>query len=205
VISTVFYIGTINMPGFNIAPLGGGYNGNGPSNTLETRRQHRWVFETIGRGTGQFSQAELLVLQTAARPSFKFEEPEMHHNQEVARFAGKQDWEPITLTWYDVEQQPDVSRGIYAWIETVVNMHSIKVTHPKFYKRTASLLMLDGAGGTSERWTMFGTWPASCNWQELNYTSTEIQTIEATMRYDRAVRNCAPAPVPQAIAPNCPV
>ncbi len=185
-------------------PYGGGYSAQGPSHTSETRRKHRWVFESIGRGENSFSQAELLFLQSASRPSFKFEEPEMHHNQEVARFAGKQDWDPVTLTWYDVQQDPDVSRGIYMWIETVVNMQSIKVAHPRLYKRTASLLMIDGAGQTSESWTMLGTWPANCNWQELDYTSTDIQTIEATMRYDRAVRNCVSAPTPQPIAPNCP-
>ncbi len=185
-------------------PYGGGYSSQGPSNTVEVRRKHRWVFESIGRGVGAFSQAELLHLQSASRPNFKFEEPEMHHNQEVARFAGKQDWEPVTLTWYDVQQDPDISRGIYHWIETVVNMQSIKVAHPRLYKRTASLLMIDGAGQTSESWTMLGTWPANCNWQELDYTSTELQTIEATMRYDRAVRNCVGAPAPQPIAPNCP-
>lgn len=192
------------MPGFNIMPYGGGYSAQGPSNTLETRRKHRWVFESIGRGTGSFSQAELLVLQSASRPSFKFEEPEMHHNQEVARFAGKQDWDPVTLTWYDVQQDPDVSRGIYHWIETVVNMQSIKVAHPRLYKKTAKLSMIDGAGSTTESWTMLGTWPANCNWQELDYTSTDIQTIEATMRFDRAIRECVSIPAPQPIAPNCP-
>lgn len=129
----------------------------------------------------------------------------MHHNQEVARFAGKQDWEPITLIWYDAEQDPDIGRGVYQWIETVVNMFSIKVAHPRLYKRTASLLMLTGSGATSERWTMLGTWPASCNFQELDYTSTDIQTLEATMRFDRAIRECVPIPVPVPIAPNCPV
>lgn len=185
-------------------PYGGGYSTQGPSNTIETRRKHRWVFESIGRGVGSFSQAELLVLQSAQRPTFKFEEPEMHHNQEVARFAGKQDWEPVTMTWYDAQQDPDVSRGIYHWIETVVNMQSIAVAHPRLYKRTASLLMLDGTGQPTESWTMLGTWPSTCNWQELDYTSTDIQTIEATMRYDRAVRNCVGAQTPQPITPNCP-
>ncbi len=185
-------------------PYGGGYSAQGPSNTVETRRKHRWVFESLGRGTGAFSQAELLVLQSASRPNLKFEEPEMHHNQEVAYFAGKQTWEPVTMTWYDQQQDPDVSKGIYQWIETVVNMQSIKVAHPSLYKRTASLLMIDGAGQTSESWTMLGTWPQNSNWQELDYTSTEIMTMEVTMRYDRAVRNCVGAPAPVPITPNCP-
>lgn len=193
------------MPGFNIAPFGGGYSNQGPSNTTEIRRKHRWVFEVLGRGAGTFSQSELLFLQSASRPSFKFEEPEMHHNQEVARFAGKQDWEPVTLVWYDAQQDPDISRGIYMWLETVVNMQSIAVAHPRFYKREASLLMIDGAGATNERWQMMGTWPSAINWQELDYTATDLQTLEATMRYDRAIRTCVAAAAPVAITPSCPV
>lgn len=201
------------MPGFNINPFGGGYSGddgNSPSNTVEVRRKHRWVFETIGRGTGQWSAKELLVLQSASRPSFKFEEPEMHHNQEVARFAGKQDWDPVTLVWYDVEQDPDISRGVYHWLETVVNMQTINVAHPRNYKRTAQLSMIDGSGQTNETWTMNGTWPSAINWQELDYTSTDLMTCEATMRYDRAVRasqdgSCVQSPEPRTITPNCPV
>lgn len=193
------------MPGFNIQPLGGGYSSSGPSNTVETRRKHRWVFESLGRGTSYFTQSELLLLQSAQRPSFKFEEPEMHHNQEVARFAGKQDWDPITLVWYDGEQNPDISRGIYQWIETVVNMQSISVAAPVDYKRTGSLLMINGQGGSTEQWTLYGTWPASSNWQDLDYISTDIQTLEATMRFDRAVRTCLNVPTPTTITPTCPV
>jgi len=202
-------IGDEAIPGFNINPFGGGYSAQGPANTVEVRRKHRWVFETLGRGTGVFSQSELLVLQSASRPSFKFEEPEMHHNQEVARFAGKQDWDPVTLVWYDVEQDPDISRGIYHWIETVVDMHLIKVAHPRFYKKTAALVMLDGSGQTTEQWSLMGTWPAASNFQELDYTSTDLMTVEATMRYDRAVRSksdgsCVQSPSPVPIQPNCP-
>ena len=192
------------MPGFNIAQLGGGYSAQGPANTVEIRRKHRWVFESLGRGVGTFSQTELLLLQSASRPSFKFEEPEMHHNQEVARFAGKQDWDPITLVWYDCEQQPDISRGIYHWIETVVNMTTIAVAHPRFYKREASLLMLDGTGQSNEQWRLFGTWPSASNLGELDYTSTDLMTCEATMRFDRAVRTCNQIPGPQPITPSCP-
>jgi hypothetical protein len=197
------------MPGFNLNPIGGGYSAQGPSNVLELRRKHRWVFETLGRGPGVFSQAELLVLKAVSRPSFKFDEPEMHHNQEVVRFAGKQDWEPVSMTWYDTEQNPDVSRGIYHWIETVVNMQSLAVAHPRFYKRQASLLVLDGAGQTTEQWSMFGTWPLSCNWQDLDYSATDLMTLECTMRYDRALRSrsdgsCVQAPAPIPVVPNCP-
>jgi len=149
---------------------------------VEVRRKHRWVFNYLGRGrNGYFKAQELLVLQSASRPAFKFDEAEMHHNQEVARFAGKQDWDPVTMTWYDVEQNPDISRGIYYWLETVVNMQTIAVAHPSHYKKHAQLRTLDGTGQAGELWTMWGTWPSAINWQELDYTSTDLLTCE--MRY----------------------
>lgn len=190
------------MPGFNINGSGG-QNANSPSHTVEVRRKHRWFFETLGRGTGTWSQTELLMLQSASRPSFKFDEAEMHHNQEIVRFAGKQSWEPVTLKWYDGEQNPDIARGVYHWLETVVNMASIQVASPTNYKKQATLAVTNGNGNTNERWTMYGTWPQAVNWQELDYSATELLTCEATMRYDRAVRECVQPVAPTAINPNC--
>ena len=167
------------MPGFNIN------GGSGPAANLETRRKHRWNFQTLP-GIGQ---SALLVLQSAQRPNFKFEEPEMHHNQEVAYFAGKQSWEPITLTWYDVEQDPDISSTLYTWLQTVVTITSANVVPPSSYKKQASLQMVDGGGTANETWTIYNCWPKEVNWQDLDYTVTDIATIEAQMRYDRAIRN----------------
>jgi hypothetical protein len=174
-----------------------------PPNTLETRRVHRWVFRTIGRGTGTFTQVELLVLKSASRPKFKFEEAKMDHDQETAYFAGKQTWEPIEMTWYDVEQNPDISAGIYAWLETVVNLSCAQCSHPATYKKQAILTVTNSFGAVSEEWTMYGTWPLDVDWKGLDYTSSEILTCVAKMRYDRAVRSCINNVKPIAVQPSC--
>ncbi len=174
------------MPGFNI----GGFGGDQTSNLVEPRRTHRWVFATIGRGQGQFSRAELLLLKTASRPKFKFTEAKMDHNQEEVYFAGKQAWEPIELTWYDIEQNPDVSLGIYKWLGSVVDLQAVHVAHPRSYKQVAVLAMLNGFGLQNEEWTMYGTWPMEVDWKGLDYSSSEIQTCAVKMRFDRATRSC---------------
>lgn len=175
------------MPGFNI----GGFGVLGqPSNVVEPRRTHRWVFISIGRGEQQFTRAELLLLKTAARPKGKYGEAVLHHNQEQVYFAGKTEWDPIELTWYDTEQNPDVSLGVYKWFGTVSNLPTANVGHPATYKRTASLAMLNGVGLLSEGWTMYGTWPQDVDWKGLDYSSNEIQTCVVKMRYDRALRGC---------------
>ena len=195
------------MPGFFIAATGNGggaqFGNNSPSNIIETRRSYRWYFQTLGRGSSDWSPKELLLLQKAKRPTFKYSELTMDHQQDKAYYAGKQEWEAITLTWYDVEQEPDTSRGLYIWLETVCNLSNMKVNHPSNYKKQARLKLVDGAGNDSETWDLYGTWPTNFNWQELDYTNDAILTCEATMRYDRAIRDCAPAQKPSLIAPTC--
>lgn len=181
------------MPGFVACG-----SGSGPSATIETRRKNRWMFQSING----FGTADLLVLMAASRPKIKFDEPEMHHNQEVARFAGKTDWEPITLKWYDAEQ-PDVSADIYNWINTVSQISTANVNPPSVYKQNASLAMLDGTGQVTEQWNLCNAWPSSVDWGELDYTSSDIATIECTMRFDRAMRTCAAVPAPQTFGPPC--
>ena len=190
------------MPGFNINGSGG-FGANSPTNQLETRRAYRWFFETLGRGNTGWTSKELLVLQKAKRPSFKYSELTMDHQQEKVYYAGKQEWENISLTWYDIEQNPNVSQGLYVWLETVCRLDTISVNHPLNYKKPASLKMVDGGCKTSETWNMFGCWPVSFNWQELDYANDAILTCEATMRYDRAIRLCATPAIPGPYGTTC--
>jgi hypothetical protein len=171
------------MPGFIV-----GGKGTGPNHTVETRRRHRWIFRTLGKGSSEFASEVLLILKEASRPQFNFEEPVMHHNQEQAYFAGKQTWEAVKLVWYDGEQNPDISKEMWEWVNTVCNIPAVTVDIPGNYKKQGKLQMLDGAGTSTETWQMYGCWPQSTNWNNLDYSDTEIQTIEVTMRYDRAER-----------------
>ena len=170
----------------------------GPNHKVETRRKHRWIFEQV-QSPGYTMKPEFLVfLKTAQRPSFKFEEPVMDHNQEKAYFAGRQDWDPIKLTFYDVEQNPDLSAELWNWLNSVNEIPGVCVHQPgEFgvggpgatgYKGEGILHMVNGCGISSEMWRLYGCWPKEVNWQDLDYSNTEIQLIEVTMRFDRAER-----------------
>lgn len=172
------------MPGFNIGELGG----VGPSNLTETRRKHRWLFQTIASQSFNMPGSVLLLLQRAARPTFIFDEPELHHDQEVAYFAGKQRWDPITLAFYDSENDPDSSLQMLNWVNSVSQLNATTVAVPREYKSNATLQMTKGDGSVSESWSLAGAWPQQTNWGDLDYTNTEIQLIEVTLRYDRASR-----------------
>jgi len=171
------------MPGFNI---GGGGDVN---NTVETRRKHRWIFSTVGQDA-TVGRDILLLLKTAQRPKFNLEKPELHHDQEVAYFAGKQTWDELSMEFYDAEQQPNSSEAIWNWIAgtVVAQVPAATVGLPSQYKVNSELQMTDNVGGVNEQWSLKGSWPCDSNWNDLDYTDTEIQTISVTLRFDRAVR-----------------
>ena len=178
------------MPGFN---LGGGDAKKDIWNKAEFRRKHRWRV-TIG-GPANVSAASWLYLQKCSRPAFKYNEAIVHHDQEQAYFAGKQEWETITFTFYDVEKGGndvgDISNGIHEWVAkggegAVADHGKATVKLPEEYKRPLVLQMTDGQGEPTEEWTLKGAWPASVNWQDLDYSNTEVQLIEVVIRFDRA-------------------
>lgn len=177
------------MPGFNMGT--GGDSSQQKNATAETRRKHRWIFTKIG---DILAQQDLLYLKTAQRPSFKLDEVVMHHDQEEAWFAGKQHWEPLSFSWYDAEQNPDVSARIWAWLNSVVptlqeRESATCVSAPATYKKQAELRLTGNCDGNNEeQWKFFGLWPKEVNWQELDYESTDILLIDVVARYDRALR-----------------
>lgn len=185
------------MPGFNIG--GGGGGGEDPSNVTELRRKHRWTFRLLGN---TIKAPAVLFLQKASRPNFKLEEAIMHHDQEQSYYAGKQSWEPCNITFYDAEQAPDVSAEVFKWVQLVIpsGLNStggrVTVNVPATYKQPSELTMINGTGGVTEKWSLKGSWPASTNWGELDYTSSEIQLIEISVRFDRAVKDNSSASTP---------
>ena len=177
------------MPGFNIQGVG-----NGPNATAEIRRVHRWVFEAITTGSSPVPQNVMLFLKSAGRPTHNLEEAIMHHNQEQVYYAGKTTWEPITFSYYDAQQDPNVSQAMWTWMNNCVQYtggNAPNVAPPANYKSgIAKLNMVDGSGAADESWEIYNGWPQNINWNAsaLDYTSSELMLIEVKFRYDRAIR-----------------
>lgn len=169
------------MPGFSI-----GDGEGGPPNTTEARRTHRWVFTALD--PENLGADQLLFLKSASRPKFVAEEAVMHHDQEQAYFLGKHTWDPITMTWYDIQQDPDISESLYNWLNAAVTIAGAVAQLPSDYKKEAKLDMISNTGDAEETWAIKGAWPKEVDWGSLDYTSTEIQECSAVLRFDRAIR-----------------
>ena len=173
------------MPGFRITQNEA--QDHSKRHKQEFRRKHRWRFTTI-EGNALDTQ-DWLQLEKAQRPKFTLEEAVVHHDQEEAYFAGKQKWDPITLTFYDAfGEGRDITNTIYEWVGSIVDLEAINVEVPSEYKKNVTLQMTDGSGQLIEEWTLYGAWPKDTNWMELDYTTSEIQRVEVVLRFDRALK-----------------
>lgn len=176
------------MPGFNIENT----SQNNKDHLAEFRRKHRWRVTMSAGGGGFPGPAEFLYLKTAARPQFKFLPAEFHHDQEKAFLAGKQEWEPVELVFYDAvgdQVSNDIAKKLYDWVLAVCDLGSAQVALPSEYKKELIIESTDASGEPDETWTLKGAWPESTNWNNLDYQANDIQEVNVTVRYDRALRS----------------
>ena len=173
------------MPGF-LAPSSAQHAGKqAPSAKVETKRKHRWMFSVFW---DQDIEPSSTYLQSAQRPHAVVDEAVMHHDEEQAYFAGKYHWEPISLVFYDVQSPIDNSAKIWQWLNKVIQVPNATVSTPAEYKKECVLNMTDGSGVSVEKWQLINCWPIDINWNDLDYTNSEIQTVDVSLKFDRAIQ-----------------
>ena len=148
------------------------------------KRKFRWTFQVD-------DAIDSWYVRMAGRPNLTFEELELNFLNEKVYISGKPTWETITVTMIDVKENDP----LHQWFLDVYDYNkgldgTAEMGDPaEEYKKTGTLTMFDGHGATLEKWTLRQMWPQSINWGDLDYSSSETQDIEVTMRYDGATRS----------------
>jgi hypothetical protein len=147
------------------------------------KRKYRWRF-TINGVVG--SGSPCLPASKSGRPSLSFKEMEAPHLVETIYFPSKPDWKPITLTLYDIKKQ---SNPVIDWIKKTYEIDENSVTwkpSSNFKISRCNLELYDGVGEVIEFWELHNVWPNNIEFGDLDYQSSEVVTIDLTLRYDRA-------------------
>jgi len=170
------------MPGFSICGTGS-QSETQANGKVETRRKYRWIMNI-----SNMQQRAWAYLKTANRPKLSLGTIEQYHNQEKIWHEGKTNWNDLTCSFYDVEQQPDVSKTIYDWLQsTTYDIPGANALHPRTYKKNIELSMLDHTGERhTESWRYCNAWPYDVDWGNLDYSSEELCEVAVIFKYDRA-------------------
>lgn len=127
---------------------------------------------------------------TAARPSWSYNVVEVHRLHERFRFAGKIDWNEMSLSFYDFTSgQSSVGQILWDWSSAIYNPLDGTMGYAGEYKVDGSLAMLDPHGNTAQQFNLFGFWPTSVDFQDLSYEDDGAAEIQCAGRFDFATKN----------------
>lgn len=169
------------------------------------KRKFRWTFEISGFCNNQKNVVPEYFVQMASRPNLSIEETEINHLNAKTWIPGKASWETITVTYLDVAHNE--MRSIYNWLATVYDFTdpvNLKMGERRDWNATGLLTMYDGCGTTLETWELQRMFPTAINWGDVDYSSSDIATIELTLRYsDVKYRSYCPNFVPVGCCTGC--
>lgn len=125
-------------------------------------------------------------VKSASRPKYTSEETEIQFLNTSTFVIGRFKWETISVTFRD-PIGPSATQALMEW----VRLHSESVTgrqgYAAGYKKDVELEMLDPTGVVIEKWILQGTMLNDVDFGTLDYNSSEIAEISATLRFDRAI------------------
>jgi hypothetical protein len=168
------------MPGFSI-------NGSkGPDPNVEPYRAHRWSF--IFAQVHDLADVELYAM-TCQRPSVDFDTITLHNQQTRINMPGKHKWNPINVKFYEVQQFEVASaRKLFDYWANGSNgpLNYKTNTLNKDFRTTATVVLESGIGVGTHGYELYNTWPSKVAPSELNYSSSDLTTIQVTLTYDSA-------------------
>jgi hypothetical protein len=162
------------------------------SSTLEPLRSNRWImqFTTVpGAANNDANERLAFMAHSASRPTLTFEETEHQRLNEKFYTAGKPEWSNLSVEFYDfIQGEKSVSHILWEWANQIYNPVTGQMYFKSQYQTSATLAMLDPAGGIVQVWNLFYLFPTEINWNEVSSDSSDIMNVSATFRYDYAIK-----------------
>ena len=126
------------------------------------------------------------LIKTANRPQITFEEVTLEHMNVKRWVKGKGAWQTLNVTLYD-PVVPSAAQAVMEWVRLSHESVTGRDGYSDFYKKDVNFQVLGPVGDVVEQWKLKGTWIASANFNDLDFSSSEPADIAVTLRYDYAI------------------
>jgi hypothetical protein len=147
----------------------------------EPKKKNRFIF----RFPTELGIQEWFVA-SGARPSIAQTEVEVPFLNTSTWVIGRFTWNSMDVNFRD-PIGPSAAQALMEW----VRLHSESVTgrqgYAAGYKKDVQLELLDPTGVVIEKWILVNTMLTNVNFNNLDYSSSDLADITATLRFDRAI------------------
>ena len=172
----------------------------GRKGILQPKLKYRFRVRTVNFGptTDQINLTQQVMNVT--KPQVTQEEVLIELYNSKAWVAGKHTWNPITLVVRD-----DITNAVSKLVgfQMQKQINHFEQTAPAAgvnYKFNMMIETLDGGNVVvQERWDLEGCWLQDVNFDTLDYTANEVQSITMSVRFDNATLAGGLFPTPPAI------
>ena len=147
----------------------------------EPLRQNRWLF----RFPSDLGIQEWWLSQ-AARPTINQTETEIPFLNTSTFVLGRYTWNTIQCSFRD-PIGPSASQAIMEWVRLGTESVTGRQGYASGYMRDVELEMLDPTGVVVQKWILKNCMLTEVNFGDLNYNSSDLATIQCTLRYTYAV------------------
>ena len=146
------------------------------------------IVTNFGIPSGSIALTQQVI--SVGRPNVGFNQVEVHSYNSRAYYAGKAEWQDVTLTVRD-DVTNSVSSLIGAQVQKQMNFFDQTVPlAASNYKFGMLLHTMDGGNDTIlEEWVFEGCFLNSVNYQTHDYASADAMTIEMSIRFDNTTQS----------------
>jgi len=171
--------------------------GDGSSNSqglLMPKLQYRFRALFVNFGLGGATQELTKQVMDIARPSVTFAEIPVDIYNSKLYLAGKHDWATTSINLRD-DAGGNISKLVGQQLQKQMDfVEQASAATGQDYKFQLNYEVLDGGNGTLtpnvlETWELYGCFLTSVNYNNLNYSSSEMATITLTVRFDNAIQS----------------
>ena len=168
-------------------------NASGNQGLLMPKLQYRFRVNFLNFGTGNGLDLTKQVVDVS-RPQVQFQEITLPVYNSTIYLSGKHQWQAITVNVRD-DASGTVAKAIGAQVQKQFDfVEQASAATGQDYKFQMNIEILDGGNGTHtpvslETWELYGCFIASANYNNLNYGTNDVVTIQLSIRFDNAIQS----------------
>lgn len=100
--------------------------------------------------------------------------------------VGRYVWEPIDITLRQLIG-PSSAQAVMEWVRLSSESVTGRQGYAAGYKRNVEIDMLDPTGVCISKWILVNTMTSTVNFGQVDYSSSDLATIELKLQYDYAI------------------
>jgi len=161
---------------------------------LMPKLQYRFRALFINFGVGGSTQELTKQVMDITRPSVSFTEIPIDIYNSKMYIAGKHEWQATTINLRD-DASGSVAKLVGQQLQKQMDfVEQASAATGQDYKFQVNYEVLDGGNGTLlpnvlETWELYGCFLQTVNYNNLNYGTSEMATIQLSIRFDNAVQS----------------